>query len=236
MKITEIKNTKIVLTGSKNPNDSKLDVEHCLPNNNHFGLFIGAAGSGKTSLVISLLTSKKFKSYRGVFDKIYLFSGSLNTLPQTFTDKLHEDRVFDNLDSLEEIMDELKQDEEHCKVLIIIDDLVKEIKQYEPVLKKLAYNRRHYAGGVSLWMITQKLKGIPLSLRVAVDNLFCFANSLKNKNEAIQIHEDFIIDFNKEQWLELINALFKTSPPYEFLYVNKVRDEYYKNFNKLVIE
>lgn len=81
MKITEIKNDRIVIKGSKNPNDTKLDVEHCLPNNNHFALFIGAAGSGKTSLVISLLTSKQFKSYRGVFDKIFLFSGSLNTLP-----------------------------------------------------------------------------------------------------------------------------------------------------------
>ena len=85
-------------------------------------------------------------------------------------------------------------------------------------------------------MITQKLKGIPLSLRVAVDHLFCFANSLKNKNEALQIHEDFIIDLSKDEWLELINTAFKNSPPYEFLYVNKTKDEYYKNFNRLMFE
>lgn len=231
LNIREIKNNKILLKGVKNPNDDKLDVEHCLASHNHFSLFIGSAGSGKTSLVINLLKSKKFKSYRGCFDNIYFFSGSFNTLPESFTKLLHEDRTFQDLTKLEETMNSAEG-----KCLFIIDDLVKEIKQYEEILKKLIYNRRHLGDGCSVWMISQKLNVIPLSLRSQADIIYFFSMSARNKKELNALFEDFITELDRKEFEELVKYVFKDSEPHDFLYINKRDGHYFKNFNRLQLE
>lgn len=230
MKITEIQNNKISLKGVKNPNDEKLDVETCLASHNHFSLFIGQAGSGKTSLVINLLSSKKFKSYRKCFDSIYFFSGSLNTLPDKFLSLLHPDRIFTDLENLEEIMNNVEG-----KCLFIIDDLVKEIKEYEEVLKKLIYNRRHIGGGSSVWMISQKITVIPLSIRSQADVIYFFSMSARNKKEVEALFNDFITDLEKDEFNQLVRYVFKDSEPHDFLYINKRENKYHKNFNELQI-
>jgi hypothetical protein len=231
MRISEIKNNNITLKGVKNPNDDKLDVEKCLASHNHFSLFIGQAGSGKTSLIINLLSSKKFKSYRKCYDAIYFFSGSLNTLPDKFLSLLHPERIFTDLENLEETINNVEG-----KVLFIIDDLVKEIKEYEEILKKLIYNRRHIGQGSSLWMISQKITVIPLSLRSQADVIYFFSMSARNKKEVEALFNDFITDLDKDEFKELIKYVFdKYSEPHDFLYINKRENKYYKNFNELTL-
>lgn len=235
MKIIEIQNKEITIKGAPNPNDNSLGAHESLPNHNHCSLFVGGAGSGKSSLIINLMTSKKFNSYRKKFDKIFFFTGSKNTLPDSFLSKLAPERVFDDMEDLPEIMQDIKPLESE-KILMVFDDLTKELKEYEPILKQLIFNRRHYAGGCSIWIVSQKLRSIPLTLRTGADSIFFFSNSLKHKKELEALFDEFITDMNKENFYEMVNQLFKTSKPYEFLYINKRDSKYYKNFNQLIIE
>ena len=93
--------------------------------------FVGKPSSGKTSLWLSLLLSHG----RGVstgfyrkFDKVYLFSGSLDTLPMKELG-LDSGRIFDSYDEnkLKEIIKNEKDSCDNNNVLIIFDDLIRDL-------------------------------------------------------------------------------------------------------------
>ena len=93
MKIVVHANDKIKLSGLPVSGDKLLEgIPDGLPREPSMRmLIIGAPGSGKTSLMVSLLS----KYYKKKFDRIYLISGSKQTLPDTFLSKLNESRVYE---------------------------------------------------------------------------------------------------------------------------------------------
>ncbi len=221
------------LKGTKIANDGFIEgVNPALPN--HWGfcmLLIGSAGSGKTSLLIQLLKQKD--GYRHRFDRIYLYTGSRNTLPDDFLDRLNEDRIYDNLESLEDTVEECRGlTDEKC--LFLFDDLVAELSdaKYRQILTKMAFNRRHM--NISLCFITQKTNSIPTFLRSALDSIFFW--NWNNKKETQTFFENFVSDYNKEEFGDIIKYIARESPRHTFLYINKFRGDWHKNFNKLTIE
>jgi hypothetical protein len=233
MYISEIKNNTIVLKGAKNPNDSLLDVVSPLPNWNSFAMcLIGGPGSGKSSLVMRLLT----KYYKKRFNSIYFFSGSLNTLPDEFLDKLDPNKVFGNLNKLPKIIDIINSTND--KTLIVIDDLVADIqdKQKKNNIMNLIYNRRHIGGGVSIMLISQKLRAIDLKIRTGLDT--CIFFSLNNKRELEAAYEDFVEDLTPDEWFALVKYVKNKNKvaDHPFIFMDKRNGKYYNKFNLLTIK
>ncbi len=229
MHIAEHKNTTLKLRGIKNPNDNQLDVAKPLPRHNHFSLFVGLPGAGKSSLMINLLTQKN--AYRGKYDHIYFFSGSMHTLPDKFTTKLHPERVFHDLDNLEEMVRQAEQQE--GKSLFVIDDLMASVKEHEKIFLELVSNRRHKGGGVSVWLVCQKLRVVPLSVRTQVDSIYFFGSSAKNRKELEALYTDYITELSKEEFATIMHHVFGDNDPHTFLYVDKREGSFHKNFNRL---
>ena len=221
MVIREYINKNIELKGFKVDLDAKLDVIKPLANWNHSALFVGTAGSGKTSLYSSLI----LEYYKKQFTYIYYFNGSIQTAPERLIKKLYPDRTFNDLSQLNQAIDFCIREKEKC--LFIIDDLVYQIKEYEKTLQRLLMNRRHM--GASVWLITQKLNTIPLSLRSQFD--ICYFFSGNQKREVESLYTDFIQDLDKDEYLDIIKYVF--DEPHSFLYIDKRNGKYYKRFNRL---
>ena len=120
-----------------------------LPAKNGFCVsIVGPAGSGKTSVMLSMVKSKD--GYRKRFHKIIAVipSSSLNSLKSNPLDDLPDDQRFEELtyETLEEIIDMVEANrEEELLTLLLLDDVSAELQ--DPVfLKKmmrLFLNRRH---------------------------------------------------------------------------------------------
>jgi GTPase SAR1 family protein len=235
MHITEQANNEIVLKGTSIANDGI--IEGCtssIPNYWGFqSLLVGGPGSGKTSLILNLLKNKK--CYKHKFDRIYLISGSKATLPEDFISRLDQSRVFDDLTELQSIIDDVKEaNSEGEKSLLIFDDVVKELNAAEnkPALTQLAFNRRHI--GASLMFVSQKLSMLPTFIRTSSDSIYYY--NLSNKKENESLYENFISDLDKDEFKEIIKHIQSYKNRHDFLYLNKVRGEYYRNLNKLILK
>jgi len=105
-----------------------LSIPEPLPRKSMALYLVGAPGSGKTSLLLSLLLSKT--AYLKKFDKVYLLSGSLQTLPPELIANLPPEQVYDeyNIDSIYEKVKEQKDGALNPNCLFILDDVVKDIR------------------------------------------------------------------------------------------------------------
>ena len=131
------------------------------------------------------------------------------------------------------------------KVLLILDDVVNDIRKNKGVDKSLAkilYNRRHItadggdeANGVSVWLTTQSYNRIPLMIRKVANGLIAF--KLKNVKEILSIYDEFVIGLSKEQFMNVLKYVYKD--PYDFLFMNfdEPWDQvYHRNFAKLILD
>jgi hypothetical protein len=140
--------------------DSKLnDYEiTSLMNKSNFTVFLGRAGSGKTSLLTSLINSKT--AFKKVFHTIILFMppNSRNSIKGNFfEDKLPDDQIYDEvtLENLKEVYATAQGNaDEGFNTLILFDDVQKYFKgECEKFLLHMINNRRH--ARLSLWVAAQ---------------------------------------------------------------------------------
>ena len=229
MEINEIHNDsykikKIVMT-----NDAPIEgTELPLPlKYNFFMLLVGRPGSGKTTFAINLLNKRKKNTFYKKFHKVYIFSNSFKTISEDI--KLPEDRIFDGIDELPRVIEDIEQTDD--KTLILIDDCVSDIKNVE-WMQKLIYNRRHKGGGISIIITTQVYNKLPLNLRKCASDLVFWNTS--NKQEFKSIYNDYI-DLTMENWMKLLKYVFKDDP-HNFLWYKTNDRMYFKNFNLLQFE
>ncbi len=234
MPITEIEHKGPPLKGAKNHNDKRLPgVAEPLPDGCcQFQLYCGLPGSGKSSLVLSLLESPQ--AYARKYDNIYFFSQSMHTLPAGFLEKLHPDRTFTDFSRLDEIIEMQKQSEDNS--LFVFDDMVKAIdKMTLKTLVNMAYNRRHLGGGISIIFITQKITAVPLQLRVSVSSVFFW--SWRSKRELDSCFSDYASAFlDEKEWNEVVRYAQKKAIPHSFLFLNMEVGKVYLNWNELSLE
>lgn len=196
-------------------------------------LFVGAPGSGKTSLVTSLLLSHPTRQnpkhplyYYRFFDSVYIVSGSLQTLDiESFG--LPENQVSDHYseDVLIDILDELKQSD-NSNSLVWLDDVIVDLSSADRTLNTAILNRRHITQNdkdntraeLSIWVSTQKYNMLPLRYRTNITAFFLFETS--NKSELTSIRNELLGDLTRSQQ----DAVFELcwSEPHSFLYINTV--------------
>jgi len=239
MKVTEIQNNDIQLSIPKFTCDTTLGdhIKEPLPKTSFFMIISGKPASGKTSLAVSLLTSKaKNRVYRKCFDHIIIFmpKHSLNSMKKNPFKGLPKDQKFtkltaNNLMTVKKMVKDWSDDDE--RTLIFVDDMTAYLKDNSLVKLwlDLVNNRRHYH--ISLMMMVQNYKTVPLHLRKVASHLIFYKS--QNKAEIESIRQECVYrdknDFNKI-------LKFTWRKKHDFLLCNMLTGELYRNFNKLVIE
>lgn len=247
MNIKEINNNKIVKKIQMKCDNYKTDIDgkFMIPRNG-FYIISGSAGSGKTNLLISMLSGKKDDLLNSKFDKVHYFSPSIHTLGRDLN--LPPERIHSEFSKelLEEVIEDEKLENEELiedgdepnQILYVFDDLVVELKKKENMnaLLKLIYNRRHMNAYIII--LTQKFNLLPLKLRISLAGnkgaLIMFKSI--NKKETESIREE-LLDLNPHEFKQLTNYVFDES--YNFLYIRfdlKQENMYHKNFNNLKVE
>ena len=221
-----------------------------LPKKSFAMYIVGSPGSGKTNLLLSLMLSHPTKKRKNIpkyywkyFDHIEVISGSLQTLPDRFLNKLPDEQLHNKYSDelLEEIIEDMRAGE-NSNNLLILDDSIKDLKR-STILAKIFLNRRHCChnsekdgnGGLSIMTTSQKYNLLPLEVRLNQSHYIIFKSS--NRQEVDAVRNELMTDLSKEEQEELLEMCW--SKPYSFLMidVNKPKkDKYYCKFDKVVFE
>jgi hypothetical protein len=215
-------------------------IKSPFPNTSFFWVICGKAGSGKTSLMINALKSKKEnRVYRKVFDKIILVmpENSKKSIKNNPLDDLPEDQVFENMGP--EVIEKIKSirndfDEEDKKKkrprhqLLILDDVTAYLKDKENIksLIELATNRRHLK--LSIILLVQFLKSIPRPIRFQVTDITFFKPS---NNLDLKIIQEEFVNLENDKFNDLTRYVFINN--HDFLFINKNNETYFKNLQKI---
>ena len=179
--------------------DSKM-VEPLRSFKNGFNIaIVGSSGSGKTNLLISLLSKKPkrdgiHRSFNKCFHKVIIISPSLHTLDNNIFKDIPDERKFSdfNIDTLESIYAELEksrveQEDEKEKIfnLIILDDVGSKLKggAKEKLFVSLMQNRRHH--NASIITIGQKFRDLSNGHRSNLSAIFIFRPKTFLESDAI---------------------------------------------------
>ena len=233
-----------------NLNDLPFIPKDPLPKKNFCMYIVGSPGSGKTNLTLSLMLShptKKNKNknryFYGLFDSIWLISGSIGTLPEKFLKQIDEDKQFGEFsDELIEDIIQTLYDGKNQNNLIIMDDCIRDLSNSK-ILSKLLLNRRHIShnpdredddgqGSVSIMITSQKFSLLPLSFRVACSDFALFKST--NKTEINRIGDEVCYDLSSDDYEELLKTVWAKKYDFMFLRPNENIDKkYYKNFDAI---
>jgi hypothetical protein len=212
-----------------------------LESHNFFMYIVVRPSSGKTHLLYSLLHQKTPRFYRGLFDKIYMFSPSMETLNNW---SIHEDRIFNKLDyeELDTILKNEYESAENNNILIIFDDCIKDLqgiksRDISKLLSKMILNRRHITynstntdkrGSLSVIITSQKFNLLPLEYRtMTTTNILFNTSNLKEKNSIYE--ELFENRFSRKEYNEIEKFVF--DKPHNFMLIND--GKIYKNFDEI---
>jgi Cdc6-like AAA superfamily ATPase len=202
---------------------------------NFFMLICGRPGSGKTSLILNLI-SKRGKLYNRKFDRVFVFSPSLMTMETNPFGELPEEQTATELteEILQQSLDLIADTGE--KVLFILDDVVNDIKQagVQTILSKMLMNRRHLAGAggsTSFIITTQVYNKIPAPIRKTASHIIIYHT--KNKKELDTIFDELIIIPQKD-FYEILKYCFDKKHNFLYIDVNKPYNKmFHKCFNQL---
>jgi len=190
---------------------------------------IGKKRTGKSSLILSLLSHKKL--YGSHFGNIYLISpssgdGKMKDLIEELTaqDKYYKDLTEQNIEKiLNEIRMEIQQKKAQEKKLkkklpeiynlLIMDDVISDIsRSFKSKITKLFLNQRHF--NLTTILVSQCYPLIPLGIRKNFDIMHIFPMTNLKEKEAIQ--NDFDIPD------EIFDIAFENETEHPFLTVNVV--------------
>ena len=241
MKISEIKNDNAIKIKPLKYSCDKVLKHIELPLCNHLHFFYilnGKPASGKSTMMINLITNKK--AYKKQFNKIFIISPSLITLEKNPLDVINDDQKFTKLDleTLEEIKDRIKGSGEF--VLLVIDDCASAMKKndIQEVLLNFILNRRHICsdgetGSLSIIITTQVYNKIPLDIRKCADSLFTWRSLNKKENQFIE--EEYLSAIPKETIHEIRKYVYKKKNDCLIIRLNdELENMLFRNFNKLI--
>ena len=210
---------------------------------NHFLILSAPPRSGKSTWIMNCLC-KQGKVYNKKFDLVYIVSPSLKTAKDDPFECLPLEQIENELtvDFLDRFVNEVS--ESGKRVLLLLDDVVNDIRKNKGVdkaLAKILYNRRHItadggdeANGISVWLTTQAYNRIPLMIRKVATGLIAF--KLKNVKEIQSIFDEYVVGLTKDQFIDILKYVYRS--PFDFLYINMDQpwdDMYHRNFSQLIL-
>jgi hypothetical protein len=214
-------------------------------------LIAASQNSGKTCLICNCLARKKFK-YMEHYDKVYIFSPTINYDDNWNVIKNHEKvETCDNYDEdkIEEILDfneqsmeqekeekndkDIKKKDKHkCdRVLIILDDCTQDLPlgASKTILERLYFRSRHIL--VTTWISVQQYKKCIRAIRINTESYIFFK---MNENELNTVTDELAQEDKKD-----FKKIFKycTNEKYNFMVIhtkNNYNKRYMHNFTSYV--
>ena len=196
---------------------------------------IGRPASGKTSMLISILSQKdKGRVYYKCFDFVYVImpTQSRNSLKNNIFEKHHPDRLFDDLthENLQKIYNEVEKNSLEKKTsLVIYDDVGSNLKDgnIQRLLKKMSFNRRHLK--LCQIFLIQSWLSTPLTIRKLYSNIILF-KPVRNEFETIA-------NECLEQDKDVVSALLELyENPHDYLFINVATQRIFFNQDEVFIE
>jgi hypothetical protein len=194
-----------------------------------FNVCLGSMGSGKTSLIVSLIRGVFKKCFHSIY--VIMPPNSRASLENDIFSKLPEDQVYDDLTEnvLNDIYEKAKKDSsEGYYTLLIIDDFQNMFKQtnIEKLLQKLILKMRHIR--TTTFLLQQNVKSLPRNLRMLVSNYITFD---LGKSQMMDLFEESI-QLDKNKFQEIMNLGFKQK--YDWLLINLRNKNIYAKFDKII--
>ena len=216
-------------------------------------ILLGPSGSGKGILLQNMILD----IYRGCFERVYIFSPSINVdvtwlpvkeyLNKTINLSENEPPLFydtNDQENLERIIDTQRKVTEHLKskkdtkklfqILIVIDDWADspDFSRKSQLLHALFTRGRH--SGISTIVSTQKFTALHPIIRVNATELYVFR--LRNYRDLESFVEEVSALIDKKSLMEIYNLA--TAEAYSFLYVKLTarskNDVFMVKFNKKI--
>jgi hypothetical protein len=198
-----------------------------VPKHAFSALVCGKSGSGKTMMLLNLMTRPEF--YKDYFDEVFVISDTAKSGDDLYKRHLgvKEDNIFEPneecISNLEQIITKqkeyIKQNSMGSakKLLIIFDDIAHKKKFLaSDVYLKLHIANRHF--NISCFSLTQSYVKIPRSARCQVSAVFFFHGC--TQTEAIRLSDEHTpARYTDKEFLNIID--FATNDPYDFLFINK---------------
>jgi ABC-type dipeptide/oligopeptide/nickel transport system ATPase component len=197
---------------------------------------IGKGGSGKSTLMTSLIQTKH--KLKKVFHKIYVFmpSSSRSSMKKDIFGQLPDDQLFEGVsfENLKEVYDRLLESSEKGELsLLIFDDVQSYLKkkEVETSLLHIISNRRHLR--TSIFILCQNYIKCPLQIRQVFTDTFLFNIS---KNEYKAIFEE-IINVSKNEFQDVIRLYReeKQNDNHSFIYIHDY-DHLFVNWNEIIFD
>jgi len=200
-----------------------------LPKHPFSMILSGRSGSGKTCLLVNLLSRKEFLKH--YFQFILIFSPTASTTDDTYAslnipeENFKSDFTADDLDRLIKSRKDLIKKKgiewvgKNSRILIIMDDIIADRSFLNsPESLKVFCLLRHYL--VSVIICTQSFNKIPRALRINSNSLAIFPST----QSEIEVLKDEITPpgLNRKQFQRVIEDA--TSGRYDFLYINNHAD------------
>jgi len=222
---------------------SEMMDSHVIPKHPFRGILSGCSGSGKSNLLINLLTNKKF--YKNYFDVIFLISPTAGHLDDSYK-ALEKAKMKTMLcvinditpDVIEDIMDKNKKlildmkVHKAPRILMCYDDIISDRKLMNS--KSFLHSfvaSRHY--NASVLICTQRYNSVPRVCRLQANCVFFFKGTC---SEQERVSEEYCPPNWKKKEFELV-VNHCVAEPYAFFYFNGQADakhRYRKNLTEIL--
>lgn len=208
-------------------------VEDCWARTS-FNLLLGKMGSGKTSLLVSLLNNKNI--FKKCFNHIYLVmpESSRRSLANNIFDKyLPKEQIYSYLDAdvLNDIYEKCVENSANDEFsILIIDDMQNMFKDHnvEKILQKIILKMRHIR--TSIWLLQQNFQALPKSLRELTSNIITYN---LGKSQMLKLFDE-VVQMDKDKFNEIMDLAFVDK--YDWLVINLRNKNMYTKFDKIIYD
>ena len=209
------------------------NIHEMLPQPPFLMTVVAQRASGKTNMVIDLLTDDK--KLRGVFDLVFVWSTSYyhDSKWKNINIPCEEKMVFEkyDIDAIEDLFKTLQEiaKTKTMHVLFVFDDMIDQNvmhPQQMGTIEAIAVRGRHY--NISVIMISQLYKKLSGPMRVNSTNSIFFR--IRNRNELEKVVEENQESLTKKDFLQVYNQA--TKEPFSFLHINNQEVDPAKRFRQ----
>lgn len=210
---------------------SEYQTAHIIPKHPFRAILSGRSGSGKSNLLINLLTNEKF--YKNFFDVIFLISPTAGKLDDSYValteskqkSKIAIINVLDP-DTIEDIMEinkgiiEEEGVDKAPRILMCYDDIISDTKfmNSRPFVHSFVASRHYNA---SVIVCTQRFNSVPRVCRLQANAIFYFKGT--NSEQEVLGQEFCPPGYRwRREFLPIID--FATKEKYSFLFINGQAD------------